>query len=106
MNRDSQLIFETYIGKHAKLQPKLYISPMGKKIWTSDGTLDGIWGREDGPAYTTEEGNIVWWFMDQRYPSPQAWAKAILNYYDKPAEPEDVAVYLRPILQKQTKEMI
>lgn len=132
MDRDSQLIYETYNdstsnsyadgftgvktdhydGKHWYVNglrhrdgsPALIHSD-GETEWYQHGKLS----REDGPAVEwpgNDQMEPMWYFDDKLYRTPELWAAAILSRYHKPYDTEAVNAYLRPILQKQTKDLI
>ena len=74
----------------------------GTKYWYINGKCH----REDGPAIEYANGDKHWYIQGNKYPDAQQWAKAVLQMQKKPAEPNDVQEFLRPILTKQTKDLI
>lgn len=118
---DNDLIFEAYHGG----LPHTEVDMWGNKRWLVKGkchredgpaiiTPDGteIWcyndvrSREDGPAVIYKEGIVLWYLDGKRFMTPEKWARAVLNKHEQPSDPEDVARFLRPILAKQTKDLI
>lgn len=79
-----------------------YICPDGYAGWYENDTLH----REDGPAIESPSGINSWAMHGYHFDSPDAWAKALLKYKGKPHDPAAVQEFLRPILQKQTKDLI
>lgn len=122
MNKDNQLIFEAYIDSseqpnHEKNEHGEFwrlgktphrvggpaiIWPMGNKEWYQHGKLH----REDGPAIEWIDGKKAYWFDNDYYPTPEKWAKAVLHSRGKRFDSKSVDDFLRPILAKQTKDVI
>ena len=74
----------------------------GTKFWYINGKRH----REDGPAIEYANGTKYWYINGKKYPDAQQWAKAMLQSKNKPAGSNDVQEFLRPILSKQTKDLI
>ena len=120
---DNQLIFEAYLKENA--QPVCKTDANGDKFWYINGNLhredgpavewangnkfwyiNGKCHREDGPAVEYADGSKCWYIQGKHYSDVRQWAKALLQSKNKPAEPNDVQEFLRPILTKQTKDLI
>lgn len=54
--------------------------------------------REDGSAFTDENGDRDWWFEGERYHTAGAWAEAVLKSRNEPRDAECVQQFLRNIL--------
>lgn len=121
---DNQLIYEAYT---APGNAEGVTDELGNKFWFKNHKLHRVGGpaavyvdgqqtwmqrgmihREDGPAVInpTQEGISPWYLWDEPYEEMEAWAEAVLKMHHKPHDADAVAEFLRPILQKQTKEMI
>jgi hypothetical protein len=57
--------------------------------------------REDGPAFTDENGDRDWWFDGGQYLTAGAWAEAVLKSRNEPRDAECVQQFLRNILCKE-----
>lgn len=77
------------------------VHPDGRKIWR----VNDLVHREDGPACITPDGK-EYFYLDDEQLTPQKWAEKVLQKQGKPADPESVKEFLRPILAKQTKDLI
>lgn len=62
--------------------------------------------REDGPAIIRTDGRVTYCLNNSGYPDPQSWAKDVLISQRKPFRPSDIEKFLRPILAKQTTDLI
>lgn len=50
--------------------------------------------------------NAVWWFNGDQYNSPERWAAAVLRSRNEPVDQQSIQNFLRPIIAKQTKDLI
>ena len=122
---DSQAIYETYAAQHLTgessrcvidsdgnkrwwLNNKIHRDggpavekADGKKYWAQNGSLH----REDGPAVVHADDHMEWYLNGSEY-SMYDWAMTMLRRHNKPADPKSVQEFLRPILAKQTKDLI
>jgi hypothetical protein len=57
--------------------------------------------REDGPAFTDENGDRDWWFDGGQYLTAGAWAEVVLKSRNEPRDAECVQQFLRNILCKE-----
>lgn len=74
----------------------------GDVAWYKNGKLH----REDGPAITTHEGKTVYALNDRLFLGPNQWAEKVLQMHDKPYDRESIVAFLRPIIAKQTQDLI
>lgn len=106
MQNDNQLIFEVYENSRSLIPTRMEI-PNGVAYVIGDNWKHGgIWHREDGPAFIGNDGALGWFCDDKLYETPSQWAKAVLIFQHKPSDPESVQEFLRPILAKQTSELL
>ena len=124
---DNQLIFEAYLQEN-KVQPVMTTDDQGNQFWSiengkkwhrEDGPaailangrvrawyVDGACTREDGPAIEHHDGTKYWYLDHKEFKTPELWAAAVLRKQHKPDDDKYVEEFLRPILAKQTKDLI
>lgn len=94
--------FEIFYEAVPGLESRKYTNEQGTTRWFTGGHLD----REDGPAVEYANGRVGWYLFGQRFRTPEEWAASVLEWNNKPNDPAAVQEFLRPILAKQTKNLI
>jgi hypothetical protein len=122
VNKDCNNIIKLWENAATKEQPKRYTYESRDSdawIWKLS---NGAWHREDGPAYEDANGNKEWWvdsalhrtdgpaimkadgenmwYVDDiQYDDITAWAKAALEYENKPATQDAIDAKVAAVMR-------
>lgn len=66
---------------------------------------NGRFHREDGPGKILNNGQVYWCCNGLDYINPEHWAEAVIQSRRRPTK-EEIKEFLRPILAKQTQQIL